>query len=114
MRRWLGFLIAILLGVMAALYYGWVVNPIRKADITPANLRMDYKTDYVMMVAEVYHLEMDVSLAASRLAYLGDDRPLEIIRDALLYARQAGYPDLDMRLMRELEKAIESWQSSAK
>ena len=112
MTRWLGFLLAITIGLAVGSYYAWVINPIRNADTTLASLRVDYKTDYVLMVAEAYHLEEDLTRAASRLAYQGNDHPAEIVRDALLYARQAGYSDLDMRLMRELEKAIQSWQSA--
>ena len=62
---------SILIGIVAGLVFGWMVEPRRFAESAPSTLRSDYKADYVLMVAEVYQKDKDVTLAISRLALLG-------------------------------------------
>lgn len=109
MRRWFWFFVAILFGVAVGLFYGWVINPVEYVDTTPVTLRNDYQTDYVLMVAEVYHADGDIEQAARRLAVLGDQPPLDIVRQALLFAEQAPYADSDKALLNELGSALQVW-----
>lgn len=109
-NRWVGFLIAVVLGILAGLYYGWVLNPVKYIDTTPDSLKADYKTDYVLMAAEVYRSEGDLEQAARRLSLLGDIAPVEIARDAVLYAIRGGYADSDLALLRDLERDLQTWQ----
>jgi hypothetical protein len=48
------FLVAIIVGLIGGMYYGWIVNPVKYVNTTPDTLRYDYKADYALMVAEVY------------------------------------------------------------
>ena len=82
MPRWFPILIAVPLGITLGLVYGWVIDPVQYTDITPDALRIDYRTDYVLMVAEAYHAEQDPALAAQRLAVLGSEPPAVIAREA--------------------------------
>lgn len=107
MGRWIRFLIAIAIGVAAGLFYGWRVNPAGTPDSTPDTLRIDYRTDFVLMTAEAYSLEMDLPSAQRRLALLGD-QPLDTVREAILFAETHGYVDYDLGLMRALSKALEA------
>jgi hypothetical protein len=109
MRRWIGFLIAIALGVVLGLLYGWVVNPVEYVDTTPDSLRMDFKTDYVLMVAEAYQKEGNLGLAARRLALLGDTSPAELIAQASLSAVQLGYSNLDLSTLQKLADDFQTW-----
>ena len=109
MRRWIGFLIAIALGAVLGLLYGWVVNPVEYVDTTPDSLRMDFKTDYVLMVAEAYQKEGSLGLAARRLALLGDASPAELIAQASLSAVQLGYSNLDLSIMQKLADDFQTW-----
>jgi hypothetical protein len=109
MSRWLLFLIAIAIGAAAGLYYGWVLNPVKYVDMTPDSLRIDYKTDYVLMVAEAYHTEGDLAVAVRRLAVLGDTPPAEIVANATLYAAQHGWPETDLVQIKTLGDALQSW-----
>jgi hypothetical protein len=111
MARWVRFFLAILVGVAGGLFYGWVVNPVRYVDTTPDTLRIDYKSDYVLMVAEAYGAENDLALAVRRLALLGSAPPLEIVRQALLFAESQGYSDADVTLMRNLYQALQTWSA---
>jgi len=112
MSRWIRFFLAIALGAAAGLLYGWLVNPVKYVDTTPDTLRVDYKSDYVLMVAEAYRAETDLALAARRLALLGDTPPAEIVRQATLFAESQGYTDADVVLMRNLQAALQSWTPS--
>lgn len=100
-RRWLLFLLAMAFGLGLGLYYGWVLNPVRYVNTTPATLRLDYKTDFVLMVAEGYRLDGDLNLARYFLAPLGEE-PEAMVAKALAYATQLGYASPDLLVMRDL------------
>jgi hypothetical protein len=110
MPRWIPILIATLLGLALGLVYGWRIDPVQYTDITPDVLRIDYRTDYVLMVAEAYRAEQDPALAAQRLAVLGSEPPALIAGDAYDFARQSAYPADDLDLIQELTVALQAWQ----
>ena len=110
MPRWLPIFIALGIGITLGLVYGWVINPVQYTDVTPAALRIDYRADYVLMVAEAYRAEQDPALAARRLAVLGSEPPAIISVEAENFARQAGYPSDDLTLIQELSVALQTWQ----
>jgi hypothetical protein len=112
MSRWIAFFIAILLGIAAGLYYGWVLNPVEYVDTTPDTLRTDYKTDYVLMVAEIYQAEGQPEAAIRRLALLGDDTPLALTEQALAYAQANGYGQTDLNLLLHLQDGLKTWNPS--
>lgn len=109
MSRWTKFLIAILLGAGGGLFYGWVVNPVEYVDIAPASLRVDYRTDYVLMVAESYQVDHDLGLAVRRLAALGSSAPTDIVANALNYGLQHEFAAQDLSLLQSLGEALLSW-----
>lgn len=109
MSRWTKFLIAIILGSAAGLFYGWVVNPVEYVDISPQSLRVDYKSDYVLMVAESFQVDRDLGLAVRRLAQLGSSAPTEIVAGALDYGIKNGYAAQDLSLLQSLVDALQQW-----
>jgi len=108
-RRLLGFLVAIIIGLVVGLLYGWVINPVKYVDTTPDTLRADYKTDYVLMVAEAYRSEPDLEQAAHRLALLGAQQPADLARQALQAARKGGYSPADLDALDALSRAFQTW-----
>jgi hypothetical protein len=112
MARWFRFFLAIALGVAAGMYYGWVISPVTYVDTAPNSLRIDYKTDYVLMVAEAYQVEGDLFLAARRLALLGDLPPVEMIAQAIEFASQNDYPSADLALIQKLSIELQVWDPS--
>src|SRR5512135_406791 len=110
MPRWLIPVIAGLLGVAGGVIYGWVVNPVKFVDTTPASLRADYRTDYVLMVAESYHADQDEELASRRLAILGAESPAAISLAALQQAQRSVYAAHDLSLMQDLLRALHAAQ----
>jgi len=110
MSRWILILFSIALGIALGLAYGWAIAPVQYTDITPDGLRIDYRTDYVLMTAEAYRSEQNPALAARRLAVLGSEPPAIIAEGAYDYARQAGYEEADLAAIQELAIALETWQ----
>jgi hypothetical protein len=108
MSRWISFLIAIAIGAGLSLFYGWVLNPVDYVDTSPDTLRIDYKTDYILMVAESYSGDGDLQLATRRMASLGDDLPAEMILEAIKFAERAGYADADLQTLRMLQEALQT------
>ena len=109
MSRWIRFLIAILVGVAVGLAYAWYINPVKYVDTSPTTLRIDYKSDYVLMVAEAFSNEGDLPIAIRRLALLGDRPPLDIVREAILFAQGHGYADNDVAQMDALSTALQKF-----
>ena len=109
MSRWTKFLIAVIIGAAAGLFYGWVVNPVEYVDIAPESLRVDYKTDYVLMVAEAYQVQQDLGLAVRQLALLGSSAPTDIVANALSYALQHDYASQDLSLLQSLGEGLMTW-----
>ena len=107
--RYLFFILAIIAGLALGLFYGLVVSPVELVDTSPGSLRMDYKTDYVLMVAEAYSVDQDGYLAVVRIAKLGDAHPVDLVNETLAFALEAGYTPEDLVLMYDLAKDLETW-----
>lgn len=110
MPRWFSIIILLGVGIALGLVYGWMISPVQFTDVTPDALRIDYRADYVLMVAEAYRAEQDPALAARRLAMLGSEEPSVIAAEAEDFARQASYPTDDLTLIQELTLALQTWQ----
>lgn len=106
MSRWFRFFIVLAVGFGIGLLYGWVVNPVAYVDTFPETLREDYQADYVLMVAEAYQTEQDITLAVERLAFLGFTPPRELVEQAMYTAIQTGYAPVDLGLLRNLSDAL--------
>jgi len=112
MARWTRFFFAILVGIGLGFMYGWMINPVKYVDTTPDTLRIDYKTDYVLMVSEAYQGDRDPALAIQRLAQLGDKEPVDWVYQAILFAQQNNYTDQDLSRMQELLGALQAFELS--
>jgi len=110
MPRWLFSGIAIVIGIALGLLYGWNINPVKFVDTTPDSLRTDYRADYVLMIAEIYHTDKNADLAVHRLAVLGSDSPSTIAEQALQTAQKIGYSPSDISLLQELTRAMQAYQ----
>ena len=108
MRRWVFFFLSIFFGVALGLLYGLYLNPIKFSDTSLEELAPDYKTDYVLMVAESYHQDGALAMAVERLSKLEADQPAEIVRQALTFAEKVGYNDVDLHSIWSLMAAIET------
>lgn len=109
MSRWIAFLLSILVGLVLGLYYGWVVSPVEYVDTTPDTLRTDYKTDFVLMVAEIYQADGAPENAFRNLGTLGDENPVVLTEQALAYAQANGYGQSDLSLLDHLREGLQTW-----
>ena len=100
--RFVFFALAILAGFAAGLGYGWGINPVRQRRSSPESLRIDYQADYVLMTAELYHAEGDLTRTLARLRFLGDTPPLMLLDQAIDYAQTHAYAPVDIQLMHKL------------
>ncbi len=96
------FLIGLAIGLALGLGYAWLLQPVTYVDTAPNSLRQDYRADYVLMVAQAYQAEGDLSLALFRLASLGPEPPLEIVTGAMGFAQANRFSADDTRALTEL------------
>lgn len=100
--RWILFFLVILIGASLGLFYTWRINPVEYEDASLDSLSFDYKTDYALMVAEIYEQENDLNGAIRRLAQLSLIPADEILSQAIVSAEKQGYRNEDIVLMRFL------------
>lgn len=113
MGRKLVFFVMIFVGLAAGLLYGWVIKPSAQMDNPLSALRQDFKSDYVLMVAEVYNKDGDLKLAIQRLNQLEDGGADQTASNALVYARNAGYSINDLELISAMIQDIQGAVSPA-
>lgn len=105
----IGFVLAIALGLSAALVYGWLVAPRQPAATSLASLRSDYQTDYVLMVAEAYPQQADLPAAVEMLRQLNASDPNKAVDQALVTAQELGYSNGDLHLLADLELRLRQY-----
>jgi hypothetical protein len=113
MSRLTIFFLVIIVGLAFGLIYGWVISPVQYRNTTPNNLRYDFQTDFVLMVAEVYNSNQDISLAAQRLAQFGSEDPADLVLRSLAYANQLEYSQPDLELIQNLATALQIWNNNS-
>jgi hypothetical protein len=113
MGRWIRFMLAIMIGIAAGLFIGWVITPKHPQSIPPNTLRQDYQTDYVLMVAEIYHQQQDPIRARQQLANLNAQPPVQLVQQAIQFGQSVGYAENDLNLMRALAGAFTNSAVSA-
>jgi hypothetical protein len=111
-ERTFWFVFSLLAGIALGVLYGWLINPAQLVDASPNTLRKDYKTDYVLMVAETYTRENDAEQAARRLALLGSDSPVRLVQRAVLDGQEMGYASADLEILGNLLQGLQVWQGT--
>ena len=71
------------------------------------DLRVDYQTDLVLMVAESFAGNADSELALDQLAEIAETDPLSLIGISLSYAQEVGYLNNDIQLIKNLLTGID-------
>ncbi|MBN1487599.1 MAG: hypothetical protein JW981_08150 [Anaerolineae bacterium] len=78
MRRWFLLPLGILIGGVLGILLGWAW-PVEYANISHTDLRADYRDEYLLMIAEAYGADGDLSLARERLERLGPETVSELL-----------------------------------
>ena len=84
------FILAILIGVGVGLVYGWLVLPSQPEEAGLQDLRMDYKTDIVLMAAELYDIENDLQAAQNRLSQIEQNSVIDLVNQAVCMPKLSG------------------------
>ncbi len=111
--RFIWFCIMILVGACGGLYYAWRVNPPEYVDASFHDLRQDYKTDYVLMVAETYDEDHVLYQAMLSLDKLMEESAEEAVETAIRNAEGFGYAQVDLEKLYRLREAITGERSTA-
>jgi hypothetical protein len=113
-NRYIWFLFMIIIGGGVGLYYAWYIKPAEFVDAALYNLRQDYKTDYVLMVAEIYDKDHDRYHAMVRLDEILDQNETseEAVRTAIRHAEGFGYNPVDLDKMRRLNETVTGQRST--
>lgn len=111
-KRTLYFFLMIVLGLVAGLIYGWIINPIRASNPNIAGLRADYQADYVLMTAEIYHADQNLEQATRRLSSLGKQPAAQTVTQAISTAKGLGYNSADLATLTALSDALQPVQSA--
>lgn len=101
-------LIGIVLGVVTGLIYGWIISPVEYINTAPDSLRSDYRTDYVLMVAQAYAADTDLEAVQKRLAALGPEAPEDDVLQAIQYAVEHNFSQADIESLRQLALGLRS------
>ena len=113
MNRYYAFGATILIGLLVAVYYGWVVRPVSVRNAVPTLLREDFRADYVLMVAEAYAADHEIERAIGALGFLSKEReeynPLIFVNDAMEFGVDAGYSVADLKLLQTLEATLKTF-----
>ncbi len=80
-RFLLSFIVALIVGALLGLYFGWVQFPVKYTDSTADRLAQQYKDDYTVMVANAYLDDGDLTGALDRMRVLGVDNVPAYIQD---------------------------------
>lgn len=113
-NRYIWFLIMIIIGGGVGLYYAWYVKPADFVNAALYNLRQDYKTDYVLMVAEIFDKDQDRYHAMIRLDKILDqnETPEEAVETAIRHAEGFGYNPVDLNKMYKLNEIVTGQRST--
>lgn len=108
MKSWRVFLLLVVLamGVVSGLVYGWLVDPVVYVDTSPATLRIDFQTDIVLMVSDIYSHDHDLQGAINRLALLQRPDVIQLVAGCLDYAHQMSFSAHDISNIVQLNEAI--------
>jgi hypothetical protein len=99
-------LIALLTGLGAGLYLGWVALPVPGTAADPSSLHPAFKDDYVLMIAAAYEGDGDLSAAKAQLASLGFADPAVAVAETADRLSAAGLPAADQERLARLAAAL--------
>lgn len=113
MTRIIWFCVMILVGTCAGLYFAWRVKPAEFVDASFHDLRQDYKTDYVLMTAEIYDENHVLYQAMLRLDKLAENSAEEAVETAIRNAEGFGYAQVDLEKLYRLREGITGQRATA-
>jgi hypothetical protein len=105
-------LLGLALGLIIGLLYGWVIQPVEYVDTAPNALREDFRSDFVLAVAETYQAHQDLDEAQIDLATLGPQPAVNYVVDAIDYGVEHDMSQRDLETLNQLAVALRDLPSS--
>ena len=99
-------LFGLLLGLVSSLYYAWELAPVQYSDNSPQALRGGYAHDFLLLIAQTYFVEQDISRAYLRMGMLALDAPGQFVVNRVEEMIVAGFSTADIRAMAVLAQAL--------
>ncbi|MFN2147878.1 MAG: hypothetical protein ACK2T2_05760 [Anaerolineales bacterium] len=99
-------LIGLLIGLVAGLYYSWVVNPVEYVDSAPSSLRQNFKDDYLALIASAYAHTGDLQRTRARLASLQLDDPASALSRLAQSRLAEGRPESEVLALAQLAAVL--------
>ncbi|MGD2162195.1 MAG: hypothetical protein PVH60_00345 [Anaerolineales bacterium] len=112
MRTTSRLLLGLALGLVIGLLYGWVIQPIEYVDTAPNALRQDFRSDYVLAIAETYRAHQELQQAQVHLGTLGAEPAANYVLDAIDYGVEHGMTQRDLETLNELAVALRDLPSA--
>ncbi|MBK8987298.1 MAG: hypothetical protein IPM39_14680 [Chloroflexi bacterium] len=100
------FLLGLVIGLIGALYYAWVIAPVVYTDASPARFSERYKAEYIYLVSESFAADGDWQRASERLAALGDEALAERVDAQLEGYLRAQRPAADIEHLAQLAQRL--------
>jgi hypothetical protein len=104
--RWLSLLIGLGLGLAVGLVYTWVLNPVQFYNTVPADLRSEYKEQWILLAAAAYRQDGDLDRALVRLSRLNDDKIGQTVTELTERYIQTGKSAARIRVLAALADAL--------
>ena len=102
----LNLIFGLAIGAALGLVYTWKIDPVKYTDVAPDSLRADYRSDYVLMIAQAYAADSDLDLARARLATLNAPDPIQLVANIVAQQTAAGTPPGDVNALNALAAAL--------
>ncbi len=99
-------LFGLLVGLTTSLYYAWEIAPVQYVDNSPHALRGGDAHDYLLLIAQTYVVEQDISRAHLRLGTLALEEPAQFVAGRAEEMIAAGFNTADIRALAALAQAL--------
>ncbi len=100
----------ILIGVIVGLLFTRFVQPPPVENTSPANLQVDYKDDYRILIARAYLANSDLVRAKARLELLGDNDYHQVLEVQAQRILTGGGSEGDARALAKLAADLQNEQ----
>ena len=106
--RYVWFSLCIIFGLLVGLIAGSRLIPLPYENLHYADLRSDYKTDYVLMVAEIYGTDHNLPRAMDSLSQVTGQAPVHQVQQAIVTAQDLNYSQQDLQRMIQFLQAVQT------
>jgi hypothetical protein len=96
----------LIIGLILALVYTWIIAPVRYTDVAPSSLRLAERDRYRAMIAMSYAANEDLGRALARLEMLGDTVPAASLAEQAQRYQVAGESYDEVKAIAQLSSAI--------